>query len=44
MRCVGINGGLCPMFTKRRDGQKELPVDSTGIKSIEKHSKQKELT
>jgi hypothetical protein len=33
MRCVGINGGFCPMFSKRRDGQKELPVDGTGSKS-----------
>lgn len=24
MRCVGINGGLCPVFQKRRDGQKEM--------------------
>lgn len=23
MRCVGINGGFCPMFVRRRDGQKE---------------------
>ncbi len=26
MRCVGINGGHCPMFTPRRDGQKNLGV------------------
>lgn len=24
MRCVGINGGLCPMYRERRDGQKEM--------------------
>lgn len=23
MRCVGINGGFCPLFVKRRDGQKD---------------------
>lgn len=44
MRCAGINGGHCPLFVKRRDGQQELPVDSAGSKSISKHSKQEELT
>jgi hypothetical protein len=24
MRCIGINGGLCPMWSPKRDGQKEL--------------------
>lgn len=24
MRCTGINGGACPMWSPRRDGQKEL--------------------
>ena len=23
MRCVGINGGFCPCFVKRREGQKD---------------------
>jgi hypothetical protein len=23
MRCTGINGGFCPMFVKRREGQKD---------------------
>lgn len=26
MRCFGINGGFCPLFVKRRDGQKEMGV------------------
>lgn len=24
MRCVGINGGKCPLFTPLRDGQMEM--------------------
>ena len=24
MRCVGINGGACPLYTARRDGQTEM--------------------
>lgn len=27
MRCIGINGGACPLFERRRDGQKELIGD-----------------
>jgi hypothetical protein len=23
MRCAGINGGFCPLFVKRREGQKD---------------------
>ena len=23
MRCFGINGGFCPMFVKRREGQRD---------------------
>jgi len=26
MRCAGINGGFCPLWTARREGQKELGV------------------
>jgi hypothetical protein len=26
MRCAGINGGFCPMFVRRRDGQKDSGV------------------
>lgn len=25
-RCVGINGGFCPLFSPRRNGQRELGV------------------
>lgn len=24
MKCVGINGGSCPLYRRRRDGQKEI--------------------
>lgn len=24
MKCSGINGGFCPLYVKRRDGQKEI--------------------
>ena len=27
MRCVGINGGACPLFKRRRNGQLEMPVN-----------------
>lgn len=27
MRCVGINGGACPLWKARRDGQRELGIE-----------------
>lgn len=31
MRCTGINGGHCPVWTPRRDGQRTLKMETSDV-------------